>query len=370
MSAHRDAAAVGRRPRRGRPCRAGRGPSPRAARSGARAAAAARDGRGRGRGQAAAAGAARPRREARGARRGAAAAGAAADRGGRGAAGAARRTQARHALVHVAELQVLGLDPLVDRQRGVALPGRLLGEREPVVEVEVADGDRLAADRLQHALAGEGGRPRLDEEPREQLRRRAVVLVGGRHALQEGDRLLAIARARGGLAALEREAGAAEQLRRAPQVAVLLEERGRRLELARLLVGGRGALLEPGAHVDAAGGPPALAGLVGLGGLGHHPHRLEQLGRAQVVAALEEERRGLGRLVGLERGLAPQGRRAHRVAGRLERGGGALVRPRRAGRARPPSPAGRAAAAPRPPACGSRPCCRPPTARSSDPAFA
>ncbi len=126
-------------------------------------------------------------------RRGAAAS--AGCRDGRWGGGRRAGRQAHHALVHVAELQVLGLDPLVDRQRGVGLPGRLLGEREPVVEVEVADGDRLAADRLQHALAGEGGAARLDEEPREQLRRRAVVVVGGRHALQEGDRLLAIARA-------------------------------------------------------------------------------------------------------------------------------------------------------------------------------
>ena len=99
---------------------------------------------------------------------------------------------------------------------------------------------------------------------------------------------------RGRLAALEREAGLLVQLDGLVALAGLLVETGRRLVLARLGVAGGSAALETGAHVHRAGGGEAVAGLVGGGGLGQLPDRLEQLRRAQIVLALLEEGGGLG----------------------------------------------------------------------------
>ena len=126
-----------------------------------------------------------------GAAAGAAAGGAGEAGGGRGVRG--RRRQARHPLVDVAELQVLGLHLLEEREGLRRRPRRLVGEGHPVVEVEVRGGDRLAADRLPHPLHRQRRPPGLDEEPREELRRGAVVLVSRDDPLQEGDRLLALA---------------------------------------------------------------------------------------------------------------------------------------------------------------------------------
>ena len=110
----------------------------------------------------------------------------------------------------------------------------------------------------------------------------------------------------------------------------LLVELGRRLELLRLLVARRRPVLEPGADVDASRRRVALAGLVGARGLGQHAHRLEELGGAQVVLPLLEERGRLGHAVRLEGHLAAQGRGPHDVAGLLEGLRRAARGPRRA----------------------------------------
>ena len=186
------------------------------------------------------------------------------------------------------------------------------------MEVEGRGRDRLAADRLAQLLDRQRRPAGLDEEPRQELDRRTVVLVARRDALQERDRLLSLAGARRRLAAPERLAGAFEEVGGLADVAELVEECRRRLELAALLVGGGRPVLEPRSDVDAAGRGPALARLVGRGGLGHHPDRLVELGGPQEVASLHEPRGRLGRAVALEGVLAAQRRRAHRVAGLLE----------------------------------------------------
>ena len=152
-----------------------------------------------------------------------------------------------------------------------------------------------------------------------------MVLVPGDDALQEGDRLLALSGPRRRRAALEREARAAVEVGGAGDLPELLVQSGRGLELARLLVRGGGPAFEAGPDVDAPRRGPALARLVGTGGLRHHPHRFVELGRAQVVAALDEPGRGLGGSVGLEGLLAPQGRGPHDVARLLEGDRGLLV---------------------------------------------
>ena len=220
----------------------------------------------------------------------------------------------------------------------------LLGHGQPVVEVEVGGRDGLRAQRALETLDGQAGAPGLHEEPGQDLGGRAVVLVGRRHALQERDRAVAVARRRRRLTALEREPRALEQGDRARGLARLLVELGRRLQLARALVAVRGAVLHARADVDAARRRPALRRLVGAGGLGEHPDGLEQLRRAlvelrrlgvlplaqadvrrllEVAAAavdLQRARQGLRLLVqaaGLERALLVGGGAGGRV-GRAE----------------------------------------------------
>ena len=188
-----------------------------------------------------------------------------------------------------------------------------MGEAEPVVQVDVRGGDRLAADRLLDTLQGERGHPRLDEEPGQELDGAPVVLVARTHALEQGDRLLALSRPGRGLAALEGEAGLAVELGGLPVVAGLLVHLGRGVELPSPLVGGGGFLLEPRPHVDRARGGPALPRLVGPRRLRQHSHRLEELGRPQEVASLDEPGRGLRGRVGLEGHFSPQVRGLHRV---------------------------------------------------------
>ena len=132
--------------------------------------------------------------------------GAAAGAAGAGAGGRRPRAGPTRAL-DVAELQVLGLDLLVDaeslRLRCPRPPGR------PPASSRGRGWRRTRARRRSPCARARGrapGMPGLDEEPRQQLGGGAVVLVAGRHPLEEGDRLLALARPRRGLAALEGEA--------------------------------------------------------------------------------------------------------------------------------------------------------------------
>ena len=201
-------------------------------------------------------------------------------------------------------------------------------EGEPVEEVEVRRRHRLAADRLAHALDGQRRTARLDEQPRQQLRGGAVVVVARRHALQHGDRLSALAGECRGLAALVRTAGASVQLGRVPALAELLEQRRRRLQVPGVLERAGRAVLQPRPQVDATGGRPALARLIRTGGLGHHPDRLVQLGRAQEVVPMHEPRGRVGRAIAFERRLAAQHRRTHSLAGLVERLRRTLLVPR------------------------------------------
>ena len=148
-------------PRPERPRRAGRARSPRGARS---AASGARR---------------RARRAARARRRcgGRGCDGRGRSRRRRGGRRGRRPGEALDPLVHVAELQVLGLDLLEEGERLEGRPRRLVGEGQPVVEVEVRGRDRLGADRLLHPLQGQGGPAGLDEEPGQKLGGGAVVLV-------------------------------------------------------------------------------------------------------------------------------------------------------------------------------------------------
>jgi hypothetical protein len=211
---------------------------------------------------------------------------------------------------------VLGLDLLVDGQgfRGLVL---LLGDGQPVVEVEVRDGDGLAGDRPLQAVDGQRRPSRLQEEAGQDLGRSAEVLVARGHALQERDRAVAIARGRRRLAALEGEAGLLEERDGARRQPGLLVELGRRLGVVRALVALRGEVLVAGADVDAARRRPALGRLVRPRRVREHPHLLEQFGRALVVLALEEVPGRLRGLPGLERDLPAEVRRLHAVAALL-----------------------------------------------------
>src|SRR5207245_1501863 len=226
-------------------------------------------------------------------------------RGGRQRRRRLARLDRRHALVHVAEAQALRLHLLVEAER---LPRVVLLLRvgHPVVEVEVRRRGGLPGDDLLHALDGQLGTAGLDEEAGEELDGGAVVLVGGRHALQKADGAVVVAGGGGRLAALEREPGALEERDGPRGLSRLLVELGRRLQLVRALVARGRAVLHPRADVDAPRRRPALRRLIRARSLGQHADGLEQLRGALVVLALLEELRRLRDLVFPQRHLAEQ----------------------------------------------------------------
>jgi hypothetical protein len=234
-------------------------------------------------------------------------------------AGAGRdaRGQPRHARRHVLEAHVLGLYLLIELHRLAQFPARLARRGQAEVQPEVAGSEVCVAEHPLQPLDRQLRVLRPHEQVREQPCGRVVVLVVGRHLLQQRDRVGVVARACGGLTALEGEPRARELLDALARLPGFLVEPRRGLVLARALVALRRLVRAAGTHVHGAGGGPALPGLVGLRGLRQESHRLVQLRGAEVVLALDEERRRLGDAIGLERDVASQVGRLHAVAGAL-----------------------------------------------------
>ncbi len=152
--------------------------------------------------------------------------------------------QRRQPSLHVAMLEVLGQDLLVEDGGLVDVGTALVGHAVPVVEVDVLGRDLL---RGQHLLQPFDRQPRsvgLDEQLNQQERGLLEALVARRDPLQEGDRVLGLAGVEGRLAAPEGEASLREELDGLGGVADLVVELGGGLVLPGALIRRRRAVLE------------------------------------------------------------------------------------------------------------------------------